>query len=278
MGLDTAMPPVCLGCAEPVLGQDNPFSAPVPNHHGLCARCWNDAKFCGHAVCNRCGVDMLEGADGLTCVACIQSPPQFDHARAVWFYDGVIRDMTLRFKHADATHFAPSLAHYMMPVWAKMLENRGVYDVIVPVPLHWKRLVSRQYNQSSLLAQGLGKLTGIPVLPNHLRRIKPTLNQGKFGRAGRYKNVRGAFDYAPDTLARWAERWQGGNRGDLSGKSVLLVDDVMTTGATVNQCATILKRHGAVSVDVITLCRALRHKAEFGDVVLEKIQSIENNA
>ena len=273
LGIDTVIPPVCLGCNERLNGHASLFlpkksffvrgTRQSPHqvlykgvhggHHGLCYQCFHATRFCGDSVCQRCGMGISEGVDYLTCMQCLDTSPNFDKARSVWLYDGVARDIVLRFKHGDATHFAPYLLPYMVPVVDKMIHgNDGVvYDCIIPVPLHRLRLLMRHYNQSGLLAVLLARYYDIPCYGNHLQRIKNTKNQGLFNRAERLKNVRNAFAYAPDRIARY--RGQGVS---LKGKSILLVDDVFTTGATVDACAKVLKKQGAKTVDVITLCRS----------------------
>ena len=264
--VDTVMPPVCVGCDNPTSGRDissvlgdsvhTPTGGPV-HAYSLCPTCWNDIRFCGDDVCQTCGVDMVEGVAGLRCMTCINSKPHYDTARGVWFYNQKAVDITLKFKHGDATHYAPMLADYMTVV----AENRiaslqgQLYDAIIPVPLHHSRLIKRQYNQASLLAKRLSKRLKIPLIPNSLRRIKPTDSQGKFNVKDRHKNVKGAFTYKPDILDKLT-----GKAFDPQGKTILIIDDVMTSGATVNECARVLKKHGAERVDVLALCRAVRHK------------------
>lgn len=280
LGLDGVLPPMCLGCGERVQGYTPlflpkqppfnqkgvggntkaiPYHSPPINHYGLCHQCFNNVQFCGDSVCKCCGSDMLEGGNDLTCMQCLNHQPHFDRARAVWFYECAIRDIILKFKHGDATHFAPNLAYSMIPLMNAMIDHNdgGLYDAIIPVPLHWGRLFMRQYNQAALLATVLAKAYGIPCYNNHLKRIKKTPDQGHFDRAGRYDNVKNAFAYQPDKIAQWRGRGLS-----LDNKTLLLIDDVMTTGATVNACAKVLKQHGAKTVDVLTLCRAKRHRVK----------------
>ena len=122
----------------------------------------------------------------------------------------------------------------------------GACDLIVPVPLHRWRLLQRRYNQSALLALQLGRLSGKPVAPDLLRRRRNTPSQGRLSRAQRQQNVRGAFTVAP------------GRVSEVTGNGILLIDDVLTTGATVEACARVLKRAGAARVEVLTLARAVR--------------------
>jgi len=179
----------------------------------------------------------------LTCGACIADPPRFDRARAAMRYDDAARGLVLQFKHADATHAAPGYAKWMARAGADLIAG---CDLIAPVPLHRWRLLWRRYNQSALLAQALGRASGKPVLPDLLIRRRATPSQGRLGRNQRFQNVAGAFALRPV------------HAGKLQGLRVLLVDDVMTTGATVAECAKVLKRAGAASVDVLTLARVVR--------------------
>ena len=265
VAVDTAMPPVCVGCDDIIAGRD--ISTVLGGAHlggggtskgaSLCPDCWDAIRFCGDDVCVSCGVDMIEGVAGLRCMTCINTKPHYDTARGAWFYNQKAVDITLKFKHGDATHYAPMLADTMAVVADNMIASlQGqIYDAIIPVPLHQSRLIKRQYNQSALLAHHLSKRLKIPTIPNSLRRIKKTDSQGKFNAKDRAKNVKGAFAYKPDILSKLT-----GTDFDPKGKTILIIDDVMTSGATVNECARVLKKHGAERVDVLALCRAVRHK------------------
>lgn len=162
---------------------------------------------------------------------------------AVFKYDGVARDLILRFKHADRTDIAPAFARWMLRAARPMIDAA---DLIVPVPLHRGRLMKRRYNQAALLARQLDKLSvRAPgrFAPNLLVRARKTPPQEGMGRAARKRNVRAAFALTEPDAVR--------------GRVVVLVDDVMTTGATVGECAKVLRRAGAVAVDVVTVARVV---------------------
>lgn len=227
--LDAVLPPRCLRCGE-IVGE-----AGV-----LCAACWRSITFITRPLCERCGLPFPHEARGV-CGACAAMPPHFDRARAVFRYDEASRDLVIALKHGDKTHTAPAYGAWMRRAGAELLEDA---DLIVPVPLHWTRLFRRRYNQAALLAYAIDRTK---VAPDLLVRRRRTPSQGHLGRSARSRNVAGAF--AVRTGA------------SVEGKRLLLVDDVMTTGATVGECARVLRRAGAVRVDVLTLARAAREGA-----------------
>jgi len=234
--LDALLPPRCLGCGTIV---DDPGT--------LCLPCWSKTQFIAAPHCDRCGLpfELAEDAAGpvVTCAACIADPPRFDRARSAMRYDDQARGLVLKFKHADATHAAPGYAKWMLRAGAAMIEDG---DLIAPVPLHRWRLLWRRYNQAALLAHAIGRAAEKPVIADLLVRRRATPSQGRMGRGQRFQNVAGAFAVKP----AYADR--------IKGQRVLLIDDVMTTGATVEECAKVLKRAGAAGVDVLTLARVVR--------------------
>ena len=234
--LDAVLPPRCLGCG-----------AIVEEPGALCAGCWSKASFIAPPYCECCGLP-FEGTEipseaGLICAACAMAPPPFARARAAMRYDDGARQLVLRFKHADATHAAPGFARWMARAGAALLAE---CDAIVPVPLHRWRLLRRRYNQAGLLAAALGRIAGKPVRPDLLQRRRATPSQGRLGRLARRENVAGAFAVRP------------GRAAGIVGARLLLVDDVLTTGATAMECAKALRRAGAAGVDVLTLARVVR--------------------
>lgn len=234
---DTVLPPLCLKCRAVV---DTPGS--------LCAECWPRVTFLGPPLCARCGFpfEFEAAADGL-CGDCLRREPVFDRSRAALRYDDESRPLLLGFKHGDKTHLANGLAAWMQRAGRDLVHEA---EVIVPVPLHWRRLLSRRYNQSALIARRLAKRTGLPHAPRVLIRRRNTASQGHLTMAQRRQNVRGAFA-VPDKA-----------RPEIEGKRVLLVDDVLTTGATAEACARALKRAGAAGVDVLVLARVVRPSLE----------------
>jgi len=231
--LDALLPPRCLKCGEVVAAMG-----------ALCPACWQQLSFLEPPCCACCGqpFDFDLGPDAL-CGACTQAPPAFDRARSVLRYDAASRDLVLAFKHADRTSLAPTFAGWLHRVGRDLL---GESDLIVPVPLHWSRLFTRRYNQAALLAQGLGALSGKPVLPDLLIRRRATQKQGHLGRLARQRNVAGAFALHP-------------RREDVvAGRRVLLIDDVITTGATITNCAKVLRKGGAAGVNVLAVARVIQ--------------------
>ena len=175
------------------------------------------------------------------CAACARERHSWDRARAVLRYDKNSRRLLLAFKHGDHTHSAAAFGQWMHRAGSEVLAGA---DLLVPVPLHWTRLFQRRYNQAALLAHAVRAAGGPEVAADWLVRRRRTPAQGHLGPAARQRNVGGAF-------AMRARR-------SVAGKRVVIVDDVMTTGATVEECARVLKRAGAASIGVLTLARALR--------------------
>lgn len=233
--LDAVVPPLCLACREP-----------VAEPHALCARCWPKLAWIDRPWCDTCGLpfDYATGLSGApVCAACLARPPACARARAALRYDPVSRDLVLAFKHADRTQNAPAFAAWMARAGADALDGA---DLLVPVPLHWTRLVRRRFNQSALLARALAARTGIAWSPDALVRVRRTRTQGDLTRAQRRVNVRGAFAVRPSRLAA------------LRGRTVVLIDDVTTTGATFEACARALRRAGAGEVRALALARVVR--------------------
>lgn len=230
--LDAILPPRCLKCGDLVDIQG-----------GVCPTCWLGLRFLAPPACACCGLpfEFDQGA-GALCAACIAAPPPFDRARAVFRYDDSSRDLILSFKHADRTSSAPTFATWLARAGSELLSDA---DLITPVPLHWTRLFARRYNQAALLAVGLGRLGGKPVVPDLLIRRRATPRQGRLGRLARQRNVAGAFALHPRQIDR------------VQGRRVLLIDDVVTTGATVAGCARALRQAGAVGIDVLALARVI---------------------
>jgi ComF family protein len=235
--LDALLPPRCLDCGLIV---DQPGL--------LCLACWRKVELLASPWCGRCGDPLPHDmGPGAICASCAARPPEFDRARAVMRYGEASRRLVLRFKHADRTDATPAFGRWMARAGAELLADA---DLIAPVPLHRWRLLLRRYNQAALLAHALGHETGRTVVPDLLVRRRWTPSQGRKNRAQRFDNVSGAF------------RLRASRRELVRGRRVLLVDDVLTTGATVEACARALKRAGASAVDVLTLARVVRSDHE----------------
>ena len=235
--LDAVLPPLCLGCNEIV-------SAPG----SLCARCWQGFSFISAPHCACCGTPFVEdlGPEAL-CAGCLVRRPRYHRARAALVYDDQSRRLVLPFKHGDRTDIARACGGWMARAGADLLASA---DLVAPVPLHWRRLFMRRYNQAQLLALIVVRTAAgrrdLQLTPDLLRRQRWTGSQAGLRAKERRRNVREAFDVHPKWLPL------------VAGKTVLLVDDVLTTGATVEACARALQRAGVPRVDVLTLARVVR--------------------
>ena len=229
--VDGVLPPRCLACGAIV---DLPQT--------LCAPCWRSITFFAQPWCVVCGLPFPhpEGKDAV-CAECAREARSWDRARAVLRYDKNSRHLVLALKHGDRTHLAAAFGRWMHRVGGELL---SAADLLVPVPLHWLRLFQRRYNQAALLAHAIHSAGGPNVAADWLVRRRKTPSQGHLGPAARERNVRGAFAIRADR--------------SFAGRRVVIIDDVMTTGATVEECARVLKRAGAAFVGVLTLARALR--------------------
>ncbi len=231
-GLDLLLPPRCLKCG-----------VTVASSGALCAGCWHSIAFLGQPCCSCCGLPFEFAMDAAAlCGQCSAAAPDFDRARAVLRYDDESRGLILAFKHGDRLHLAPAFGQWMRRAGAELLADA---DALVPVPLHWTRLFARRYNQAAILAHALRAAGGPPVAIDWLIRRRRTPSQGTRNAAGRRRNVQGAFRLGPR---------------EVTGKRIVLIDDVFTTGATVSECARILRRAGAARVDVLTLARTVRQQ------------------
>ncbi|MEQ9332087.1 ComF family protein [Thalassobaculum sp.] len=230
--LDALLPPRCATCDEPV---DRPGS--------LCLQCWSGLTFVTRPLCAVCGDPFETAPPGEpVCGDCLAGPPPWGRGRSALRYDDASRPLVLGFKHGDRLHLASLLAGWMRAAGAELMADA---DVIVPVPLHRWRLLARRYNQAAVLAHALGRATGIPVSDRALQRVKRTPSQGRLTRSQRARNVQGAFRVAAS------------RRTEVAGRRVLLVDDVLTSGATAGACARVLLRAGVEAVDLLTLARVV---------------------
>lgn len=230
--LDIALPPQAL---------DEGAGAERVMSPGLNAAAWSRIAFIADPVCDACGAPFdYERGPGALCAACLARRPTFDRARAACLYDETSRDLILKLKHADRTDLTGLLARWVARGAAEVLVEA---DAVLPVPLHRWRLLRRRYNQAAEIARPLARLAGVAYWPDALVRRRATASQA--GRSGdaRRRNVAAAFDVSP----RWRDR--------IAGKRLVLVDDVLTTGATAEGCVRALKAAGAAQVDVAVIAR-----------------------
>lgn len=230
---------------DALLPPTSPFTGALVSSPGAIEpHLWAKLRFLAGPKCVSCGFpfDHDPGPD-VRCAACVAKPPVFDRARSALAYDDFSRRLVLDFKHGGRTEAVPVFAAWMATACADIAA--GV-DVLAPIPLHWRRRLGRRYNQAALLTRALAKRLDRPARYDWLVRRRATPSQAGKSALGRSRNVRGAFE-APEL-----------QRAAVRGANILLVDDVYTTGATLNACARALKKAGAGSVRAVTLARVVR--------------------
>jgi ComF family protein len=225
---DFIVPPVCLGCQKP-----------LGSHDCLCAACWCQISFIRAPLCDRLGWPMPFDTGGLMVSAQASAePPDYDRARAVAKFEGLMRPLVHGLKYSDRHDARRLFGTWMAAAGADLLADA---DLIVPVPLHRWRLLTRRFNQSAIIAGEVARVSGVQLDQRILERVKATPQQVSMTRDQRRLNMSGAFKIA------------AGRGAETEDRRVLLIDDVITTGATVNACARALKRGGAARVDVLAL-------------------------
>ena len=222
-------PRTCAAC-----GGDVPTESP----HALCGACWDALPRWTGLACVCCGLPLPDG--GARCRDCRRRRRAFRFLRSGGIYEGSLKKLIRSFKYSGRQDLARPLAGLLAEVWIGEERLRPV-DVVVPVPLHWRRERKRGFNQAAALAEVFGKKAGLPVLEGALRRRKAGRSQTELKREERRENVKDAFE------ARRPE--------ELRGKTILLVDDVCTTGATLEACARALKEAGARRIGALTVAR-----------------------
>ncbi len=229
--LDIALPTLCVACREPVDGE------------GVCAQCWSKLSFIERPYCPRLGIPFVydPGPDMLSMEA-IASPPAYQRARAAVRYDEVARTLVHALKYQDRTDLAPVMGRWMARAGRELLDGA---DMLIPVPLHWRRGWSRRYNQSGALARIIAGRSGVTLRGDVLQRLRATEQQVGLSRPQRASNVQGAFGVSAD------------RRSTIHGARVILIDDVLTSGATVDACARALLRAKAAQVDVLVFARVV---------------------
>lgn len=225
--LDLILPPRCPGCG-----------AIVADLHSFCIPCWTSLNFLGERGCTVCGIP-LAATDSGTCAVCLAEPPLIARTRAAVEYGEIARHLAIGLKYGRKIALAKAMARYMAP----LLDGTGRDVLLIPVPLHRWRVATRGFNQSLLIARELARLTGVEVAPRLLRRKRATPPLKGMSFSQRRKTVAGAFRPI----------------GDCGGRSVVLIDDVLTTGSTTQACARSLKRAGAARIELLCWSRVVRN-------------------
>ena len=230
--IDFLLPPQCAICHEI-----------TDKQYTLCADCWGCLDFITSPKCSKCSVP-LHGVDhDMPCMDCLKNPPIFNQAHAPLVYNDSIKKLILRFKNYDGLHLSPMFCN-----WLQLCKIENI-DMIIPVPLHWWRFFVRQYNQAAELGKILSKGIQVPMHCDVLKRNKATASQGHKSKILRYQNLSEAFVVSD-------------SKQILKNARVLLIDDVLTSGATANACAQTLLTAGASCVDVLTIARATKSVAD----------------
>lgn len=229
---DFLLPPLCLSCRQS-----------VDRHGELCPVCWARIDFIEPPICDRLGIPLPFGTEETQLsAAALALPPAYDRARAAVRYGDVARDLIHDFKFRDRHEGRSLFGRWLARAGRDIL---GDADLLVPVPLHRRRLWHRRYNQAVFLADAVSRLAGVPTNPLVLRRMRSTANQVGLTRDQRSRNVAGAFTVSDAAVELVRDR------------SIVLVDDVLTTGATVEACTRVLRRAKARRVDVLVLARVV---------------------
>ncbi|HTS41656.1 MAG TPA: ComF family protein [Xanthobacteraceae bacterium] len=229
--LNVALPPLCPACRELVA------------ERGLCASCWGKLSFIAPPYCERLGIPFAyDPGPGVLSMQAIADPPAYARARAAVRYDDIARTLVHALKYGDRLELAPLMGCWIAHAGHQLLADT---DALVPVPLHWRRLWIRRFNQSTLLAKTISHASGVPVDETALKRVKATVQQVGLSKAERAQNVQGAFRVPPEA------------RPTVKGRRLIVVDDVMTSGATAESCARALLHAGALKVDVLVFARVV---------------------
>jgi ComF family protein len=227
--LDLALPPLCPACREPVDGRR------------LCATCWSKLSFNSRPYCEWLGIPFAyDPGPGIQSMEAIADPPAYNRAGAAVRFDEISRALVHGLKCDDRLELAPMMGHWIGHAGRELLAEA---DALVPVPLHWRRSWSRRFNQSAMLAAAISAESKVPVASGALKRVKATAQQVGLTRSELAANVQGAFRVPEEGKAA------------VAGRRLIVIDDVLTSGATVGGCAKALLRAGAVNVDVLVFAR-----------------------
>ena len=231
--LDVIYPPSCLSCRKATM-----------DHGVLCGACWHKVRFIERPYCERLGTPFPQDyGQTLLSPAAMADPPVFERARAVArFEDGPARHLIHRLKYGDRVELALSMGKWMARAGAELLSDA---DVLIPVPLHRRKLMARRFNQAMALADVIGRQANLPVEPFWLTRVKPTRPQVGLSKVQRAENVQGAFKVLEEQALF------------VKNKKILLIDDVLTSGSTLNAASRALLRAGALRVDVLVFARVV---------------------
>ncbi len=231
--LNLLFPPRCVLCG-----------VHVEQAHTLCYGCFDQLHMITPPACALCGHPFAHDQGiGAQCGQCLSSPPPYDKGWSVWRYDEHSRGLVTRLKYGDRTDLAPFCGRLMAQHGQALLAGA---DLLMPVPLHWRRMIARRFNQSLLLAREIERKTGVPLLADGLKRVRHTVPQTGLSQSDRLQNVKNVFSVNPAYA------------GSLTGKTVVLIDDVMTTGATVEACCHALRKDGVGRIHVLTLARRIQ--------------------
>src|SRR5690242_21062126 len=229
--LDVALPRLCAVCREPVESE------------GPCAACWSKLSFITRPYCERLGIPFVYApGPGILSMEAIADPPAYNRARAAVRFDEISRALVHALKYGDRLDLAPMMGRWIGQAGRELLAEA---DALVPVPLHWRRLWARRFNQSAMLAKAIAQHSGVAIADAALKRIKATAQQVGLSQAQRAENVQGAFRVANDRKA------------EVAGRRLVLIDDVLTSGATSDACARALLRAGARNVDLLVFARVV---------------------
>jgi ComF family protein len=229
--VDVALPQLCASCREPV------------GDAGLCPACWAKLSFIAPPYCERLGIPFAyDPGPGVLSMEAIADPPAYHRARAAVRYDDIARTIVHAFKYGDRLDLAPTMGRWMANAGREILQDA---DALVPVPLHWRRQWARRFNQSALLADIVAHSSGVSARHRALKRVKATPQQVGLSQSARAQNMQGAFRVPPY------------GKAEVAGRRLILIDDVLTSGATMDACARALLRAGAAQVDALVFARVV---------------------